>query len=99
MMTAVTTTERLPRFVRRPPVDWTAKARTSVRGEIDHALEITEFMVALERACRRRGTLQVMHFDEILATLAPQETQKSKRPYQWPVALRWKASDLVVHPT
>jgi hypothetical protein len=33
---------------RRVAVDWTAKARTAVRGEIDHALEITDFMVALE---------------------------------------------------
>ena len=75
---------------RRASVDWTAKARTAVRGEIDHALEITEFMVALEIACRRRGTLQLIHFDEILATIAPEETRASRRPYQWPVALRWK---------
>src|SRR5260370_19856944 len=84
---------------RRASVDWTAKSRTAVRGEIEHALEITEFMVALEIACRRRGTLQVIHFDEILRTVAPEETRKSQRPYQWPVALRWKASDLVLHPT
>ena len=84
---------------RRASVDWTAKSRTAVRGEIDHALEITEFMVALEVACRRRGTLQVIHFDEILATLAPEETRQSRRPYQWPVALRWKGSDIVLHPT
>jgi hypothetical protein len=84
---------------RRVSVDWTAKARTAVRGEIDHALEITEFMAALEIACRRRGTLQVIHFDEILATIAPEETRRSRRPYQWPVTLRWKGSELVLHPT
>jgi hypothetical protein len=84
---------------RRASVDWQAKSRTAVRGEIDHALEITDFMVALELACRRRGTLQVIHFDEILTTLAPEETRKSSRPYQWPVALRWKGSDMVLHPT
>ena len=84
---------------RRASVDWTAKARTAVRGEIDHALEITEFMVALDIACRRRGTLQVIHFDEILASIAPEETRKSRRPYQWPVALRWKGGDVVLHPT
>jgi hypothetical protein len=84
---------------RRVSVDWTARARTAVRGEIDHALEITDFMTSLEIACRRRGTVQVIHFDEILATIAPEETQASKRPYQWPVALRWKGSDLVLHPT
>ncbi|HWB48624.1 MAG TPA: replication-relaxation family protein [Stellaceae bacterium] len=84
---------------RRASVDWTAKARTAVRGEIDHALEITEFMVELEIACHRRGTLQIIHLDEILATLAPEETRKSRRPYQWPVAVRWKGSDIVLHPT
>jgi hypothetical protein len=84
---------------RRAAVDWTAKARTAIRGEIDHALEMTEFMVALEIACRRRGTLQVMHFDEILASIAPEETRKSQRPYQWPVAVRWKGSEIVLHPT
>src|SRR6266851_776198 len=83
---------------RRASVDWTAKARTAIRGEIDHTLEITEFTVATEIACRRRGTLQVIHFDEIL-TNAPEETRASRRPYQWPVALRWKGSDLVLHPT
>jgi hypothetical protein len=84
---------------RRVSVDWTARARTAVRGEIDHALEITDFMVALDIACRRHGTVQLIHFDEILSTIAPEETQASKRPYQWPVALRWKGSDLVLHPT
>jgi hypothetical protein len=84
---------------RRASVDWTAKARTAVRGEIEHALEITDVMVALDVACRRRGTLQIVYFDEILATLAPEETRASRRPYQWPVALRWKGSDIVLHPT
>ena len=84
---------------RRAAVDWTAKARTAVRGEIDHALEITDFMVGLEIACRRRATVQVMPFDEILASIVPEETRKAQRPYQWPVAVRWKGSDIVLHPT
>jgi protein involved in plasmid replication-relaxation len=84
---------------RRASVDWTAKARTAVRGEIDHSLEITEFMIALEIACRRRGTLQLIHLDEILATTAPVETRQAKRPYQWPVTLRWRGTDVVLHPT
>src|SRR5258708_2898395 len=45
---------------RRASVDWQAKSRTAVRGEIDHALEITEFMVGLEVAIRRRGNLQMI---------------------------------------
>lgn len=84
---------------RRASVDWTAKARTAVRGEIDHALEITAFMVALDIACRRRGTLQLIHFDEILGSIAPEGTQKAQRPYQWPVSLRWQGREVVLHPT
>lgn len=83
---------------RRASVDWTAKARTAVRGEIDHAIEISEVMTTLEIAGRRRGTIRMIPFDEILAQ-APEETRASRRPYQWPVALRWKGSDLVLHPT
>lgn len=84
---------------RRASVDWTAKARTAIRGEIDHALEITEFMVALDIACRRRKTLELIYFDELLGTIAPEETRRAKRPYQWRVELRWKGSDIVLHPT
>src|SRR6266567_2972417 len=83
---------------RRASVDWTARARTAIRGEIDHTLEITEFAVATDIACRRRATLQVIHFDEILGE-APEQTRNSQRPYQWPVTLRWKGSDVILHPT
>src|SRR5260370_3322012 len=62
---------------RRASVDWQAKSRTAVRGEIDHALEITEFMFALEIACRRRGTLQPRHSQEMLPTITPEETRAS----------------------
>lgn len=71
---------------RRAAVDWTAKARTATRGEIEHAIEITDFMVVLDIACRRRGTLAVMYFDEILREWAPQATREAPRPYHWPVS-------------
>ena len=44
--------------LRRSAVDWTAKARTATRGQIEHALSTTDCLVALELACRRRGTLR-----------------------------------------
>jgi len=77
---------------RRAAVDWTAKARTATRGEIEHAIEITDFMVALDVACRRRGTLTVMYFDEILRELAPEATREAPRPYHWPVSASWQGS-------
>lgn len=83
---------------RRSAVDWTAKARTAKRGEIEHALEVTEFMVALELACRARGTLRVIYLDEILATVAPPETRANPRPYFWPVTVQWRGRETVIHP-
>ena len=77
---------------RRAAVDWTAKARTATRGEIEHAIEITDFMVALDIACRRRCKFAVMYFDEILRELAPQATREAPRPYHWPVSTSWQGS-------
>jgi hypothetical protein len=77
---------------RRTKVDWTAKARTTTRGEIEHAIEITDFMVALYIACRRRGTHAVMYFDEILRELAPEATRETPRPYHWPASTNWQGS-------
>ena len=78
---------------RRAAVDWTAKARTASRGDIEHALEVTDFVVALDLACRRRGTLDIIYFDEILHELAPAKTRNSPRPYHWPVAATWQGTD------
>jgi hypothetical protein len=77
---------------RRAAIDWTAKARTATRGEIEHAIEITDFMVALDLACRRRGTHAVMYFDEILRELAPEAIREAPRPYHWPVSTSWQGS-------
>jgi hypothetical protein len=83
---------------RRAAVDWTAKARTAARGEIGHALEVTDFMVALAVACRRRGNLRVLYLDDILATVAPAHTRDNPKPYYWPVTVRWQGRDIVIHP-
>src|SRR3954453_9106525 len=77
---------------RRAALDWTAKARTATRGEIEHAIEITDFMVALNIACRRRGRFAVMYFDEILRELAPRATREAPRPYHWPVSTSWQGN-------
>jgi hypothetical protein len=77
---------------RRAAVDWTAKARTATRGEIEHAIEITDFMVRLDLACHRRGTHAVIYFDEILRDFAPEATREAPRPYHWPVSTSWQGS-------
>lgn len=83
---------------RRASVDWTAKARTAKRGEIAHALEVTDVMVAMEAACKRRGNLRVLYLDDILATVAPAATRESPKPYFWPVPMRWQGREVVIHP-
>lgn len=79
--------------LRRAAVDWTSKARTASRGDIEHALEVTDFMVALDLACRHRGTHEIVYFDDILREFAPEITQCDPRPYHWPVAANWQGSD------
>ena len=73
---------------RRSSADWTTKARTASRGTIDHALEVTDFMVALALACRRQGRVEMIYFDEIMRELAPAEMRANPRPYHWPVSVR-----------
>ena len=83
---------------RRAAVDWTAKARTAKRPEIEHALEITDVMIALEMACRRRGNLRVLYLDDILTTVAPAKTRDNPKPYFWPVPVNWRGKEVVIHP-
>lgn len=83
---------------RRSSVDWTAKARDVSRFEIDHALEVTDFMVRLERACREHGALRVIYLDEIVSTIAPPETRENPRPYFWRVSVQWRGKDIAIHP-
>lgn len=73
---------------RRPKVDYTSNARTATALHIEHALEITSFMVALALACSRHGRLEVMYFDEIMRELVPAETRRWRDPYSWPVLVR-----------
>ncbi|MGH7089530.1 MAG: replication-relaxation family protein [Stellaceae bacterium] len=83
--------------LRRAAVDWTAKARTADRGALNHALDTTAFMVAVETACQRAGHLDLIPFDEILATLAPRDTRESPRPYHFPVPVRFEGKPAEVY--
>ena len=82
---------------RRTAVDWTPKARTATRGELEHAAETSDFLTAFELACRRRGHLDAIHFDETLQTLAA-ATRESARPYHWAVRHRTEGKEIYVIP-
>jgi hypothetical protein len=51
----------------------------------------------MDLACRRRGTLELIYFDEILRELAPPETRNNPRPYHWPVAASWQGSEQTLY--
>lgn len=78
---------------KRSSVDWSTKARTSSRGDIVHALEVTDFMVAMALACKRRGMVELIYFDEIMRELAPPATRAHPRPYHWPVTVEHRGQE------
>lgn len=51
----------------RAKVDWTSKNRTVQTFFLDHALEVSNFMVCLELACRQNGNISIIEPEEILA--------------------------------
>ena len=85
---------------RRTAVDWTSKARTASRGELAHAAEVADFLAAFEIACRGRGHLDTIHFDEILGSIAPEAMRENPRPYHWSVQHRagGKKTELYIIP-
>jgi hypothetical protein len=68
---------------------WGQKNREVKKTHIDHTLATTRFMVAHELACRRRGDVRLLPFDELLATLAPERTKRAAIPDRWRVPIAW----------
>jgi hypothetical protein len=61
-------------------IEWSRKNREAGRPFIEHQIKIVEFQVALERAVRARGDVQIIDTDEILAH-APDETRTTRNPF------------------
>jgi hypothetical protein len=59
---------------------WLQKNKEVQQRNIKHTLATTRFMVALETACRARGNVRLIPFDELLATYAPAQTKKLPYP-------------------
>jgi hypothetical protein len=64
-----------------PETDWTDKNRTARRPFIEHQLLISDLMVAIEVAARRRPDVRLISRADILAA-APTATQVSKNPWK-----------------
>jgi hypothetical protein len=68
-------------------VDWTEKNKRAGNRFSAHTLEIADFMVRLELACRIHSQIELVREHEILAA-APDKTQKAREPLRWLVESR-----------
>lgn len=76
--------------------DWRGRNRSYTRENLDHTLAISRFMIDLELACRVRGDVALIPFEEILAK-APEATRKSSHPGRWAVPVQWNGLRGTVH--
>lgn len=63
-------------------LDWSEKNKRAGAIFLSHTLEIADFMVSLEIACRARGNVMLIREEEILAA-APEETRSAREPLRW----------------
>ena len=64
--------------------DWSARNGTVGRLFLEHALMVSDVMVALEVACRRTGRVRLLIGEGIPL---PAETSRQREPFQWSVTL------------
>jgi DNA-binding Lrp family transcriptional regulator len=63
-------------------LDWTSRNRAVKRLFLEHALMVSDIMVALEIACRQRGDVRLLIEHEIPL---PAATRNQRAPFQWTV--------------
>ncbi|MEE9165520.1 MAG: replication-relaxation family protein [Nitrospinota bacterium] len=66
--------------VPRTKVDWTSKNREAKSIFLYHTLDVSDFMICLELACRERGNIKLIESDEIISN-TPKQTQNQKNPF------------------
>ena len=65
-------------------LDWGAKNQNAGRVFLEHALLISDIMIALELACRRNGRIRLLTADELPV---PESTRRHGEPFHWNVRL------------
>jgi len=65
-------------------VDWTEKNKRAGSKFIEHTLQIADFMVGLELACRARNGVGLLRAHEIIEA-APEKTRRAREPLRWRV--------------
>ena len=68
-------------------LDWTTHNRSVKRLFLEHALMVSDIMVALELACRRRGDLRLLIKHEIPL---PEAIRALRDPFRWTVTVSGK---------
>jgi len=52
---------------------------------LEHTLQVAEFMVRLELACRQHGAVKLIPADQLVL---PDETRNQREPFQWKVSIK-----------
>jgi DNA-binding Lrp family transcriptional regulator len=63
-------------------LDWGPKNREVTRLFLEHALLVSDVMVALEMSCRKNGRVRLLHAD---ALTVPAMAHSTREPFQWSV--------------
>lgn len=63
-------------------MEWSEKTPTIGRVFLEHALMVSDFMVSLELACRRRDDVRLLQAADIPL---PEALKDKRRPFQWSV--------------
>lgn len=68
-------------------IDWSGKNQSVKRVFLDHALMVSDIMVALELACNKRDDIRLLVASEIPL---PETSRKMHDPFRWTVAVSCK---------
>lgn len=76
--------------------DWRSRNRTYTRDNLDHTLAVSRYLINLELACRARGDIEMLSFEDIL-TRAPEKTRHAPAPGRWAVPVQFNGASADVH--
>lgn len=66
-------------------IRWTSSGGSVKRLFLEHTLQVSEFMVKLELACRQNGAVTLITADQLPL---PDETRSLREPFRWNVSIK-----------
>jgi len=76
----------------RGRADHAEKTRGTRGIYLDHAIDVSDFMVSLELACRARSNVRIIYPDEIVRSPSP-SLQPQRNPLSWQVRVPWRGRE------